>query len=171
MTFLGSAWFLAPITILAVALLTLTRRFAMACLVAAAMTTSLVLTVTIKTTVGRGRPDPDDVVGAINTGFAFPSGHTLNSTVFLGLTAVLLLTVIRARRARLLLLVTAVALAASIGLSRIYLGYHWLSDVLAGWASGVAVLGLCWMLAAWWRGGLQPFGRESTRVGHTGPHA
>lgn len=170
-TFLGSAWFLAPMTILVVTLLALRRRFAAAALVGGAMTASWILTSTLKNTVGRGRPDPSDVIGAINTGFAFPSGHTLSSVVFLGLLGGVLMTEMRARRVRLTVPLVALPVAALIGFSRIYLGYHWLSDVLGGWAVAAAVLGVCWLLTIWWRSRTHPSPGVPTRVGNTGRHA
>ncbi len=170
-TFLGSVWFLAPATVLVVALLALRRRFAAATLVGGAMTGSWILTSTLKNTVGRGRPDPSDVIGAINTGFAFPSGHTLNSAVFIGIISGLLITMSGVHRARVAVPVVAIPLAVLIGFSRIYLGYHWLSDVLGGWAVASGVLAVCWMLAVWWQGARQPSSGRDSPVGHTGRHA
>lgn len=80
---------------------------------------------------------------------AFPSGHTLNATVLMALTVYLvIITRNRAtgdpvRRRWLAVVAVAAALDAVVmGLSRVYLGAHWLSDVMAGWA-----VGLAWALA------------------------
>ena len=67
-------------------------------------------------------------------GTIFPSGHTANAVVTWGLLALL------ARRRRRIWAVAAVFLAGTVGLSTIYLGTHWVSDVLAGWVAGALVL-------------------------------
>ncbi len=82
---------------------------------------------------------------------AFPSGHATDAAAF-SLAAALTvgLVVTRRRRAQLLLVVLAETSAACVGVSRLILGVHWLSDVVAGWALGtaaaVAVVSLVWYL-------------------------
>lgn len=78
-------------------------------------------------------------------GFSFPSGHASLALIFAGLMSLVLWPslALRARRA----LLYAVALYVMlITASRLYLGAHWTSDLLAGWALGSAVLALCWLL-------------------------
>lgn len=146
-TSLGGSTVLVPLTLGLTVLLLLGRRWGGAAAVACGMSLSLLITVLLKSAVGRARPPVDDVLGAVNDGFAFPSGHTLNGTVFVGLLAGLVLTRCRTVAARLATLGAAVVLAAGIGLSRIYLGYHWLTDVMAGWALAVGVLGTVLLVA------------------------
>jgi len=95
----------------------------------------------VKTVVGRLGPLQLGPVAAhrgASTIFAggtiFPSGHTANAVVTWGLLAWL------ARRHRRVWGVVAALLAVSVGLTTIYLGTHWVSDVLAGWAAGGLVL-------------------------------
>jgi undecaprenyl-diphosphatase len=96
----------------------------------------------MKTLVGRLGPlqlGPDAVLpGAAEvfavSGTVFPSGHTANAVVTWGVVAML------ARRHRRLAAVLAAAVAMSVGLTTVYLGTHWLSDVLAGWCAGGLVL-------------------------------
>ncbi len=96
-----------------------------------------VWTEVVKVTLARQRP-PDALVTV--SGFSFPSGHTLNSTVTYGLVALL---VWRSgwpsglRRAAVVVLIVLIVL---IGLSRIALGAHYPSDVLGGWLAGVAIV-------------------------------
>ena len=71
---------------------------------------------------------------------SFPSGHTLNSTVFLGLAVILLLPLIHRRASRIASMAGAMLLALAIGWSRIYLGYHWTTDVIASWLLALAIL-------------------------------
>ena len=75
---------------------------------------------------------------------SFPSGHAmLSATVYLTLAAVLARTT-DSRRLKLYILTVATALSGLVGVSRVYLGVHWPSDVLAGWSAGAA-----WALGAW----------------------
>ncbi|MFL5296509.1 MAG: phosphatase PAP2 family protein [Phenylobacterium sp.] len=91
------------------------------------------------------RPRPDLVPhGSYVYSASFPSGHsTISAAVFLTL-AMLIASVEPNRSTKVLTFVVAFALVLAIGISRIYLGVHWPSDVLAGWSLGAA-----WALAAW----------------------
>jgi undecaprenyl-diphosphatase len=71
---------------------------------------------------------------------SFPSGHTLNATVILGLTAYLLVIWLRRKRWRAVTVVVATVLVAAMGLSRVFLGHHWFTDVVAGWTIGLGWL-------------------------------
>jgi membrane-associated phospholipid phosphatase len=104
------------------------------------MGVGLFLRFEISRLVARPRPSPTlRLVGA--HGFAFPSGHTATATIGCGLMAALLWQVV-ARRWRLPLVTVSVVAAAAVGLSRSYLGVHWPTDVLGGWAYGIAWVGL-----------------------------
>ena len=71
--------------------------------------------------------------------YSFPSGHTMNAVVFYVALALILWSVF-GRRIGLIALVIAVALALGVGVSRIYLGYHYLTDVVGGLLAGIAWL-------------------------------
>jgi undecaprenyl-diphosphatase len=96
----------------------------------------------MKTLMGRLGPlqlGPDAVLpGAAHvfavSGTVFPSGHTANAVVTWGVVAML------ARGHRRLAAVLAAVVAVSVGLTTVYLGTHWLSDVLAGWCAGGLIL-------------------------------
>jgi undecaprenyl-diphosphatase len=102
----------------------------------------------LKATFNRPRPDLVPHLVEVHT-TSFPSGHAMNSAVvFLTLGA--LITRTQADyRARVYILVVAILLTLIIGFSRVYLGVHWPSDVMAGWMVGAAWATLCWMLARW----------------------
>lgn len=129
---------------------TLARRDATpAALLVPGMAGAVLLTTVGKGYVGRIRPPVELALPPLQDSPAFPSGHTLNATVFMALTVYLvIITWNRAtgdpvRRRWLAVVAVAAALYAVVmGLSRVYLGAHWLSDVMAGWA-----VGLAWALA------------------------
>jgi undecaprenyl-diphosphatase len=96
------------------------------------------------------RPRPELVPHVVDVASAsFPSGHALlAATTYLTLGA-LLARVQPQWRLKVYLFSVATALALAIGASRVYLGVHYPSDVLAGWAVGAAWAMSCWAVAAW----------------------
>lgn len=101
---------------------------------------SLTMTLVGKSLVGRLRPPQSDAVPPYETSPSFPSGHALNSTAIAGMVAYLLLLHLERRLARTLTVVLALGWALAIGASRVFLGHHWLTDVMMGWATGLAWL-------------------------------
>lgn len=95
--------------------------------------------------LGIGRPRPIDGVVEVfvpEHGYSFPSGHVMFYTVFFGFIAFLLLARLPDNRLRWLLSAPALALVALVGPSRIILGSHWLSDVVAAYLLGLGLLAL-----------------------------
>ena len=103
---------------------------------------SLTMTTVGKAIVGRVRPPLSEAVPPYEYAFSFPSGHALNSTVIAGMVAYLLIRRLQSQATRALAVVTAVIWALAMGLSRVFLGHHWLTDVIFGWALGAAWLAL-----------------------------
>lgn len=99
----------------------------------------------LKALTARMRPSTAPLVDA--AGAAFPSGHASNSALLFGGTAILLTALIGVRRRRLVtpLQVGLVAIAALVGISRLYLDVHWTTDIIAGWALGASWLPLLWL--------------------------
>jgi undecaprenyl-diphosphatase len=90
----------------------------------------------VKLIVRRPRPPLYDA-RIVQSGFSFPSGHATMAAVFYATVAVILVTALRSNWLRTLVIVVGSAMVVWIGLSRIYLGVHYPSDVLAGWAAGL----------------------------------
>jgi undecaprenyl-diphosphatase len=99
------------------------------------------LAVPLKLLIARRRPDDDLVpVAGDLPDHSFPSGHTLGYVAFFGFLAYLCYTRLRRGRLRTALLWALGALILLVGPSRVYLGYHWPSDVLASYALGLVCL-------------------------------
>ncbi|WP_435094148.1 phosphatase PAP2 family protein [Clavibacter michiganensis] len=111
-------------------------------LVVAAGGGSLLLTIAGKDLIGRARPDLADAVPPYETSPSFPSGHTLNAVAIAGILAYLLLLRQHRRVTRVLSITVAVIFALTIGASRVYLGHHWFTDVLAAFFLSGAWLAL-----------------------------
>ena len=109
-------------------------------LTASAAAGSLLMTVSGKALIGRTRPDLADAVPPYESSASFPSGHTLNSIVIAGVLAYLVVLHLRTRRARAAAVLAAAGFTLAVGLSRVYLGHHWLTDVLVAWTLGAAWL-------------------------------
>ncbi|GAA1769060.1 hypothetical protein GCM10009712_16350 [Pseudarthrobacter sulfonivorans] len=103
---------------------------------------SLLMTIAGKSLIGRTRPPLVDAVPPYEYSASFPSGHSLNSVVIAGIVAYLIILRLKSPHARIITAILAALFALTIGLSRVYLGHHWLTDVLAAWALGAAWLAL-----------------------------
>jgi len=90
------------------------------------------------------------VLGLSETNESFPSGHALASAAILGVVLVVLLP-LRGRATRIGVLLGVGLFVVAIGLSRLYLGVHWATDVLGGWVTGLAWLALCLTARQLWR--------------------
>ena len=139
-TWLGSGGVLWTLTGAAAVLLALRRRWRLAAYLLVAGAGELVLDPVLKALVGRLRPVVAHPI-AHGNGDSFPSGHALGSIVCYGALFLVFLPAARGTWRRVLTAVI-VTLIAAIGLSRLLLGVHYLSDVLGGWALGITWLGI-----------------------------
>jgi undecaprenyl-diphosphatase len=147
-TALGSAPTLV-IAVLAVAgFLALAKAWRLAIFTLAACGGGLVVSSLLKYTVDRPRPDLVPHGNLIYTS-SFPSGHSMMSAVVYLTLAALVVRLMEKKRLKSYALGIAMALTLLVGVSRIYLGVHWPSDVLAGWAAGAAWALGCWLIARW----------------------
>jgi undecaprenyl-diphosphatase len=103
----------------------------------------------LKAFFSRERPDLVPLVDTMSA--SFPSGHSmLSALIYLSLGALLAQTTLR-RRIKAYFLTVALVLTFLVGLSRIYLGVHYPTDVLAGWTIGLVWALGCWLVARWSR--------------------
>ncbi len=148
MTALGGVTVLSLLTVTVTAFFWLAGMHRAAVYVAVAVVGAAVINSALKVAFDRPRPDlvPH---GSVVYQASFPSGHSmLAATVYLTLGMVASRFVPR-RRLKVLLIGMAFLVTAAVGASRVYLGVHWPTDVLAGWAVGVAWALVCWCVAAW----------------------
>lgn len=112
----------------------------------------MLLNLQLKSVFQRARPSFSNPVLSL-TGYSFPSGHTMAATVLYTVSAAYLVTQIKRGPARMFVIAAAAFLIIIVGFSRIYLGAHYLSDVLGAMAEGIAWSSLCLTLfySAWLR--------------------
>jgi undecaprenyl-diphosphatase len=146
----GSLW---PVTLFSIVVALVVgyraRRLLEPAVMLAAVEVSTQLVQLLKIAIGRARPPLDAMLGAPVFDFSFPSDHTATGTVVYVLGA-LLLTVTEARNCRgRLLVIAGCVMGGLIGLSRVYLGYHWFTDVVGGWllAAFVTSIGMAFVTA------------------------
>jgi undecaprenyl-diphosphatase len=136
LTNLGSTIVVVPLFVVALVLL-IWRHRREALFLAVSMAGSLVLNQSLKLIFQR--PRPQLAWAQVQPEYSFPSGHAMNSIVFYVAVA-LIVWVLWGRRAGLIATVLAIVLALLIGTSRIYLGYHYFTDVVGGLLAGAAWL-------------------------------
>lgn len=147
-TALGGIAILAAVTIAVAGLLWLRGNRRSMWLVLASVGSGQVLSSLTK--LGFDRPRPDLVPHGMGTHTAsFPSGHSMMSAVTYLTLAALVARVQPTGELRAYVLAWATALVLAIGVSRVYLGVHWPTDVLAGWTAGAGWALACWLTADW----------------------
>jgi undecaprenyl-diphosphatase len=135
-TFLGEGLQLTELLVLAVVLLFRAGRKRAAWLMIITMAGGLLLERLLKLLFHRARPEP--FFGTLlPSSFSFPSGHALQSCCFFGALAAMLTVREPNRRVRIMIWTVAAWLVALIGFSRIYLGVHYVTDVIAGYSAAV----------------------------------
>jgi membrane-associated phospholipid phosphatase len=135
-SFLGSTYFLLALTVIVVVCFLLRHWLREAMLFAITMAGAGLLDVTLKHAFQRVRPVPFFNIVAPSS-YSFPSGHALGSFCFYGALAAILATRLRDRRIRIVIWYSSALIILLIGFSRIYLGVHYTTDVLAGFAAAL----------------------------------
>jgi undecaprenyl-diphosphatase len=147
-TALGSMGVLTLITVAALGYLLLAGRNRTSLFTLIAVTGGMLLSTLLKMGYDRPRPDLVPHEAVVYTA-SFPSGHSMMAAVTYLTLAAILSRVHAAPLLKAYLLIVAAVITVLVGMSRVYLGVHWPTDVLAGWAAGAAWAALCWLGARW----------------------
>jgi len=143
LTSLGGIAVLTLFAFVALGVLLILRKHLSAVLLVIGLAGAVGLSEGLKALFGRQRPPADyQAVDTLNA--SFPSGHALLATVFYLTVAVMMTRAFPQRRLKIYVLGVGILFAVMVGLTRVYLGAHWASDVLAGWGVGAA-----WAMALW----------------------
>lgn len=147
-TALGGTAVLTFLTLSLVGYLLLVGRYDLALLVLVAIGGGMLLNVLLKLEFNRPRPDlvPH---GVFVYDSSFPSGHSMGSAATYLTLGALLARLQPQRRLKIYIMALAMLLTFLVGLSRVYLGVHWPTDVLAGWTAGAIWALLCWTVTVW----------------------
>lgn len=111
-------------------------------LVGGAAAVSITATTVSKTLMGRVRPEHIDAVPPFEFSPSFPSGHTLNTTVVIGVVVYLMCLQTYRNLVRVAVITVGLLFIIAMGLSRVFLGHHWMTDVMAAWLLGFAWVGM-----------------------------
>ncbi|MFZ0613849.1 MAG: phosphatase PAP2 family protein [Desulfobacterales bacterium] len=147
-TAMGGLGVLTFLTLASAGFLVLQNKTRSAAFLLTAVGSGLILSFLLKS--GFDRPRPDLVPhGSFVYTASFPSGHAMMSAVTYLTLGMLLARHQPRRRLKAYLILLAVTLTLAVGVSRVYLGVHWPTDVLAGWTLGASWALLCWLIALW----------------------
>lgn len=140
----GSWWGVTLVALLVIAIATLVESWRDGLAGALTIALASVGNSLLKISFQRARPDALDAI-VVEHGYSFPSGHSALGMVAYGVLAIILWRSTLPRAARIALVAALGVLVFAVGLSRIWLGVHYPTDVLAGWTAGLSVL----MVYAW----------------------
>ncbi|MGG1660801.1 phosphatase PAP2 family protein [Brevibacillus sp. NRS-1366] len=139
-TFLASSSSLMTLAILSVLLMLWQHKRWEALFLVIALGGGILFNLLLKSLFHRERPTIHRLVE--ESGYSFPSGHSMAAFIFFGMLAILLFLFVVSRAAKTVIVLLAVLLILMVGVSRIYLGVHYPSDVLGGFAAGGVWLGI-----------------------------
>ncbi len=146
LTALGGVTVLLLVTLAVVGYLLLVRKFAAMWLVLIAVVGGQLLSTLLKFFIDRPRPDLVPHLSAVYT-TSFPSGHSMMSAVVYLTLGSLLARIVPSRAVKFYFIAVALIVTFLVGVSRVYMGVHWPTDVLAGWTAGLVWAILCWLVA------------------------
>lgn len=160
-TGLGGAFIVGLLIAATAGFLWLDRRRRMAAFLVAATVSGLVVSLGLKELFARPRPDVVPHLAKVQTS-SFPSAHSMLSAVVYLTLGVLVAAAVPARSLRVYAIGVAVLITGLVGVSRVYLGVHYPTDVLAGWTAGLVWALGCWLVARWLqrRGDVEPADTE-----------
>lgn len=151
LTALGGFTILTGLTVSSICLTLFLGKPRLATIIAIGITSGMFLTSLLKRSYDRPRPDlvPH---GVVVTNASFPSGHAMMAAIVYLTLGVLLARTQPKLSVRIYLISLSVIITLLVGISRVYLGVHWPTDVLAGWTLGAAWALLFWLISVKWSG-------------------
>lgn len=147
-TGLGGVTVLSMATLAVAGYLLMVRKFHAMWFVLAATAGGLIVSTVLKYTIARDRPDIVPHLSHVYTS-SFPSGHAFLSAVVYLTLGTLLARLVPQYAVKVYLIVVALLATFMVGASRVYMGVHYPTDVLAGWTAGLVWAILCWLVARW----------------------
>src|SRR5688572_18982862 len=145
MTALGGVAVVFAVTFAVAAYLAMIRKYHAMWLVLVATLGGLTVSTVLKELFDRPRPDVDHFSYVYTS--SFPSGHSMISAVVYLTLGSLLARLVEQRLVKVYVILVALLLTLLVGVSRVYMGVHYPTDVLAGWTAGLAWAMLCWLVA------------------------
>jgi undecaprenyl-diphosphatase len=146
LTALGGVAVLSLVTVTVVGFLLIRRRYHSVGFLLIATVGGLMLSLLLKSRFARPRPELVPHLSAVYTS-SFPSGHSMLSAVVYLTLGALLARFVEGPALKLYILLVAMVLTLLVGISRVYMGVHYPTDVLAGWSVGLSWAILCWLVA------------------------
>jgi undecaprenyl-diphosphatase len=153
-TSVGDFWPIAFLTVITAAVLWVRGRRGEAVMVLVAVFGGVVLGAGLKQVFMRVRPALEVARLPLPETYSFPSGHALSSLLYFGSLAFVALLDVRRRRYATLIVAGCASAALAIAMSRVYLGVHYLGDVIGAWLLGFAWFSLVVLVGARWGAGL-----------------
>ena len=147
-TALGGIAGLCLMTVAVIGYLLICRKYRALAFVLAATLGGLLINGVLKERFDRRRPNVVPYKSQVTTS-SFPSGHSLNSAVVYLTLGSLLASLVEQRRLKIYFFSVALLLTLLVGISRVYMGVHYPTDVVAGWSAGLAWAMLCCLVAHW----------------------
>jgi undecaprenyl-diphosphatase len=138
-TYLANWEIIASLSIVITLLMLLTRKVRAMWLFIGSLAVGQAASLLFKYLLSRSRPDTAHAL-IEQGGYSFPSGHALGAFLFYGVIAYFLGALLKKHWQHVLVVISTIFLIGLIGASRLYLGVHWLSDVIAGWIMGATLL-------------------------------
>ena len=147
-TAMGSTGVLTLMVLTIAGFLAMTRKGNAALFVLVSVAGGVLISQTMKWAYARPRPELVPHGAEVYTA-SFPSGHSMMSAIVYLTLGALLARTQTGRVVKIYILAVAVIVTVLVGVSRVYLGVHWPTDVLAGWALGGAWALMCWLVMTW----------------------
>ena len=147
-TALGGVVVVVLLTVVTGGFLVLDGKRRMALFVCGSVLSGLIASTILKDLFVRPRPDLVPRA-AYSSGASFPSGHSMMSAITYLVLGALLARSQERKRLKAYFFLLAALLTLMVGVSRVYLGVHWPTDVLAGWTAGAVWALFCWLAARW----------------------